>query len=375
MSNLSNNNIIGQQDVLERLLLLDEEGRVPHAMLFTGAQGVGKMAVAIEFAKHLLKKNDPNGNAEAMVERGSHPDLIFSFPFIRPTGTPSDRVITCDDFKTEWIEMLQDSHYFSSDEWLSRIVAENKQAIINVGESNALIQKLSLKSSQGGYKICIIWQAEKMNLDCANKLLKIIEEPPSQTVFILTTEHPEMILETIRSRTQLVRFKPLSPEEIAESLITKRHVDSDIAMKIARASNGSWLQALNIISGEGERQEFLAVFQTLMRNGYQKKVLELKQWSSSIASWGREKQKRFLDYCLMITRENFMFNFHTQELCYMTPQEEAFASKFSPFINEQNIIDFNNIYNTAIRDISRNGNSNIILYDMALKVIILLQRR
>lgn len=365
--------IIGQQDVLNRLFLLDKEERVPHAMLFVGAQGVGKMAVAIEFAKHMLKKYDPNGNAEAMVERGSHPDLIYSFPFVKPTGSNGE--IICDDFKTEWIEMLQDSHYFSNDDWLRRLSADNKQAITNVAESNSLIKKLSLKSSQGGYKICIIWQAEKMNTECANKLLKIIEEPPTQTIFILTTEHPELILETIRSRTQVIDFKSLSAEEIAQSLVEKRHVDSEMAMKVARASSGSWLQALNIISGEGERQEFLSVFQMLMRHGYQKKVLELKQWSSSITSWGREKQKRFLDYCLMITRENFMYNFHTPELCYMTPNEEEFATKFSPFINEQNILDFNTIYNTAIRDISRNANANIVFYDMALKVIILLQRR
>lgn len=345
-------------------------------MLFVGAQGVGKMAVAIEFAKHMLKKNDPNGNAEAMVDRGSHPDLIYSFPFVKPKGAGSSKEFTCEDFKTEWLEMIQDSHYFNNDDWLSKHSSDNnKQAIINVAESNSLIKKLSLKSSQGGYKICIIWQAEKMNPDCANKLLKIIEEPPTQTIFILTTEQPELILETIRSRTQLIEFKPLSDEEISAALIEKRHVDSSMAIKVARASGGSWLQALNIISGEGERQEFLEVFQVLMRQGYQKKVLELKQWSSSIAPWGREKQKRFLTYCLMITRENFMYNFHTPELCYMTPQEEAFSAKFSPFINELNILDFNKIYNTAIRDISRNANANIVFYDLALKVIILLQRR
>lgn len=365
-------NIIGQQDILNHLILLDREERVPHAMLFVGPQGVGKMAVAIEFAKHILKKHDPNGNAEAMIERGSHPDLIYSYPVVRPAGL--DRPAESDDYKTEWLEFLQDGYYFSHDEWLRKHSSDNKLAAISVGEGNAIIRKLSLKSSQGGYKVCIIWQAEKMNQECANTLLKTIEEPPSQTIFILTTEHPELILETIRSRTQTVVFKPIAEDILTEALIRMRSISPDIANKIARASNGSWLQAQSIINSDGERQEFLAVFQMLMRLGYKKDVLELKQWSSSIAAWGREKQKRYLEYLLMITRENFMYNFHEPSLCYMTPQEEEFAKKFSPFINELNIIEFNNIYNTAIRDITRNANANIVFYDLALKVIILLRR-
>ena len=372
MTDSTNSNIIGQQSIIDHLLLLDREERIPHAILFVGQQGVGKMAVAIEFAKHLLKKHDPNGNAEAMIARGSHPDLIFSFPVVRPAGL--DRPAESDDFKTEWIEFLQDGHYFSHDAWLRKHAADNKLAIISVGESNAIIRKLSLKSSQGGYKVCIIWQAEKMNQDCANKLLKIIEEPPSRTIFILTTEHPEQILETIRSRTQIIQFKPIAEDKLTEALIEKRSLSPDMARKVARASSGSWLQALNIINSEGERLEFLSIFQMLMRLGYKKDVLELKQWASGIASWGREKQNRFLDYLLMITRENFMFNFHEPSLCYMTPQEEEFAKKFSPFINELNIIEFNKIYNTAIRDITRNANANMVFYDLSLKVIILLRR-
>lgn len=367
-----NRNIIGQREVIERLLLLDREDRIPHAMLFVGPQGVGKMAVALEFAKHLLKKHDPFGNAEVMVDRGSHPDLIFSFPVVRPTNL--DRPAESDDFKTEWLEMLQDGPYFSNETWLQRHSSESKQSVISVGESNAIIRKLSLKSSQGGYKVCLIWQAEKMNIEAANKLLKIIEEPPTQTVFILTTEHPELILETIRSRTQRIDFKPIAEAEIAKALVEKRAVDESAAIRVARASGGSWLQALNIVSGSGERDEFHDVFRMLMRLSYAKNLVELKQWSEGVSGWNREKQKRFLEYCLLITRENFMFNFHDAALCYMTPAEETFATKFAAFINERNIIDFNNIYNTAIRDVLRNANSKIVFYDLALKVIILIKR-
>lgn len=369
-------NLVGQRAVMSRLLLFDSEGRVPHAMLFAGPKGVGKMAVAMAFAKHLLMKDDANGNAEAMFDRGSHPDLIYSFPVIKPKGIASEHKMESADFMAEWLEMLRDTGpYFSMEQWLEAMDAANQQAVIGVGESNSLIKKLSLKSSQGGYKVNIIWQADKMNQDCANKLLKIIEEPPSNTLFILTTEHPELILETIRSRTQLIDFKPLSEDELTEALTEKRALDSEIARKVARAANGSWLQAVQIISGNGERQEFLEQFMALMRLAYQKNVLELKAWAAGVHAWGREKQKRFLDYCILMTRENFMYNFHEPSLCYMTPKEEAFAAKFAPFINELNIKDFNSIYNTAIRDISRNANDNIVLYDMALKVIILLRRK
>ncbi len=367
-----NRNIIGQREVIERLMLLDREDRIPHAMLFTGPQGVGKMAVALEFAKHLLKKHDPFGNAEVMVDRGSHPDLIFSFPVVKPNGM--DRPAESDDFKTEWLEMLQDGPYFNNETWLQMHASENKQSIISVGESNAIIRKLSLKSSQGGYKVCLIWQAEKMNLDAANKLLKIIEEPPTQTVFILMTEHPEQVLETIRSRTQRIDFKPISEEEIAKALVERRSVEESAAKRVARASGGSWLQAMSIISGSGEREEFHEVFKMLMRQAYAKSLMDLKQWSESVSGWNREKQRRFLEYCLLITRENFMFNFHDESLCYMTPSEEAFAAKFARFINERNVIDFCDIYNTAIRDVSRNANSKIVFYDLALKVIILIKR-
>ena len=368
-----NTNIIGQRDVIERLLLFDKEERIPHAMLFVGPQGVGKMAVAIEFAKHLLKKNDPHGNAKSMLAHLSHPDLIFSYPVVRPNG--SDKPAESDDFRAEWTEMLKDGHYFSNEMWLENHASEAKMAIISVGESNALIKKLSLKSSQGGYKICIIWQAEKMNLDSANKLLKIIEEPPSQTIFILTTEHPELILETIRSRTQLIKFKPIAEEDLTQALISKRAIDADNARRVARASNGSWLQALNIISGQSERQEFLEVFISLMRLCYKTNVLELKQWCSSVCKWSREKQKRFLEYCLSITRETFMYNFHAPELCYMTIEEENFSKNFAPYINEYNILGFNKIYNTAIRDITRNALGNIVFFDMAMKIITYLRRR
>ncbi|MCF0202761.1 MAG: DNA polymerase III subunit delta [Bacteroidaceae bacterium] len=372
---MDTNNIIGQQDVLDWLIGLEQANRLPHAMLLTGPQGVGKMAVAIEFAKYLLGKNDPFGNARLMVKKGTHPDLHYSFPVIRPKNTPSEKKMESDDYKAEWMDMIQRSPYFGLSDWMAMMGAENQQAEIGVGESNALVRRSSLKSSQGGYMVNIVWQTERMNGECANKLLKLIEEPPEKTVFMLLAEQPEQIIETIISRTQPITVKPLPAETIANALMAERSLDEDIAMKVARAAKGSWLHALQIISGESERMEFFAQYYQLMNTAYHKNVAGMKDWSRLIYGWGREKQKRFLEYAVMITRELFMYNLHEPELCYMTPKEEVFAKKFSPFVNEKNIIIFNNLYNTAIRDISRNGNANMVLFDMALKVIALLQRK
>lgn len=206
---------------------------------------------------------------------------------------------------------------------------ENQQAIITAGESDALIRKLSLKSSQGGYKVSLIWLPERMNIECANKILKLLEEPPQQTIFLLVCEEPERLLETIRSRVQRIDVKRIADEDIRQALITQRGLNEENAQRVARMANGSWLKALEMLSVDSENEFFLDMFQTLMRLAYQRKVKDLKTWSERMAGIGREKQKRFLDYFLRLIRENFMFNFQEPELCYMSQREEDFAKNFA----------------------------------------------
>ena len=186
------NEVIGQEETKARLMQLMEEKRLPHALLFCGPAGCGKMAMAMAFASYLLTSTANNDNAkrnaEAMLAQWQHPDLHFTFPVIRPTGTSADHKMVSDDFAKEWHAMLMEGPYFSIDQWLSRMKAANQQAIIYASESDDIIRKLSLKSSQGGYKVSIIWLPERMNGECANKLLKIIEEPPQQTVFLMVSE-------------------------------------------------------------------------------------------------------------------------------------------------------------------------------------------
>ena len=359
--------VIGQNEAKERLMQMVKEDRLPHAIMLCGPTGSGKKALAIAFASYLL------GEDNAMVQKLEHPDLHFTYPTIKLPSMGGDHKPVSDDFARDWHDMIMnEGPYFSLDTWLSAIGAENQQAIITAGESDELVRKLSLKSSQGGYKVSIIWLPERMNIECANKLLKLIEEPPSQTIFIMVSEEPEKLLETIRSRVQRIDIKKIDEEDIKNALIEKRGIETEQAKAISRLANGSWLKAMEALMVGSENEQFLDMFILLMRLAYQRKVRELRKWSDNVAAMGREKQKRFLLFFIRMLRENFMYNFQQAELVYMTPQEQDFAKNFAKFINEANILPLYDLANRAIRDIGQNANAKIVFFDFALQIIILL---
>ena len=360
--------VIGQQDAKQRLLAMAEEQRIPHAMLFCGPTGSGKLPLALAFACRLL-------NNSPMLAKWAHPDLHFTFPTIRTKSMSNDHQPVSDDFIKQWRELLLQDPYFSFDQWMNAIGAENQQAVITGGEADELSRKLSLKSSQGGYKVSIIWMPERMNGTSANKLLKLLEEPPAMTVFIMVCEQPEQLLETIRSRTQRIDIKRIGDDDIEQALVNRRGIEPDTAHRIARLVNGNWLKAVDALSADSENQMFFDLYTMLMRLAYMRNVKELKMWSENIATFGREKQKRLLTYFLRMTRENFMYNFHQPELNYMTQKEEQFAVKFSPFINEANIISISELFNLAHRDISQNANAKIVFYEMAMKMIVYIMQK
>lgn len=369
--------VIGQCEVQERLMQMVKEDRLPHAIMLCGPQGSGKMALAVGFAKVLLSKSDETSmfgepTESPMLAKLEHPDLHFTYPTIKLPSMGADHKPISDDFAREWHELIMASPYFTMNEWLEQMGGENQQAIITAGESDELVRKLSLKSSQGGYKVSLIWLPERMNIECANKILKLLEEPPSQTVFIMVCQEPDKLLETIRSRVQRIDVKKIADEDLKKALIEKRGLADDMAQRICRMANGNWMKALEMLSSDSENELFLDMFQTLMRLAYMRKVKELKAWSEQMGSMGREKQKRFLEYFLRLVRENFMYNFQNEDLCYMTQREEEFAQNFARFINEANILDISSLANLAIRDIGQNANAKIVFFDMALKMIVLL---
>lgn len=376
--------VIGQNDAKQRLLQMVSEQRIPHAILFCGPEGSGKLALALAFASYLLGER-LNGEsllsnkalvpyAEAMLAKWQHPDLHFSYPVIRPKGTSSDRKIISDDFSAEWTRLISQSPYFSMEQWMTAMNAENQQAVIYEAESDDLNHKLNMKSSQGGYKVSVIWLPERMNLTCANKLLKLLEEPPLMTIFLLVSEHPEQLLETIRSRVQMFYVKRIDDESVEKALVERRGLEPDMAHRVARVAAGNWLKAMEELDAGNENRQFFDLYVMLMRKAYMREVKELKRWSDTISAMGREKQRRFISYMLKMTRENFMYNFHQEELVYMTREEENFSSKFARFINERNVIDMNDMLQRAYRDIGQNANPKMVFFNMALKTIILLRR-
>ena len=371
--------VIGQEEAKKRLKGMVADGRLPHAMMLCGPEGSGKMALALAFASYLLceRRSDADDSCGqcrqcAMLRKWAPPDLHFTFPTIKlPSMSPEHKPVS-DDFAAQWRQLLASGPYFSLNQWMEAIGAENQQAIITAGESDELSRKLSIKSSQGGYKVSLIWLPERMNAECANKLLKLIEEPPSQTVFIMVCEEPDKLLDTIRSRTQRIDIKRIDDASIRQALMERRGLDADTATRITRIANGSWLKAVGALDADNENEQFLMMFQKLMRLAYSRKVKELKQWSEAMQTMGREKQKRFLAYFLRLVRENFAYNFMQPELNYMTQQEEDFARNFARFVNEKNVLQMNELGNRAIRDISQNANAKIVFFDMAMQMIVLL---
>lgn len=375
------------------------EDRVPHALMLCGPAGSGKKALAIAMACELIKHSTarpaaapsmfsmfgdepaaqepvPDANTMAMLDKLEHPDLHFTYPTIKTPSMGSEHQPTSSDFAREWNELLTTTGpYFSLNDWMEAIGAANQQAIITAGESDELAHKLSLKSSQGGYKVSIIWLPERMNLTSGNKLLKLLEEPPRQTVFIMVSEAPEQLLETIRSRTQRIDVHPIATADIEQALVSRRAIEPDVARRVARVSNGSWLRAVETLNTDNENRQFLDMFIMLMRLAYQRNVRDLKAWSDSVCAFGREKQRRMLAYFISQVRENFIYNFHNPELNYQTQDEENFSRNFARFINEANVIPISELFDRALRDIGQNANGKIVFFDMALQMIVLLLKK
>ena len=365
-----------------------QENRVPHALMFCGPQGCGKLAMALAFASYMLGERESapeelteeQKRTQAMLRKWEHPDLHFTFPTIKTSDMGGDHNPVSLDFIKEWKEMLlSQGPYVLISDWMQRMGKSdadfNKQAIITVEETDNISRELSMMSSQGGYKISLIWLPERMNIQAANKILKLLEEPPRQTLFLLVSENPELLLETIRSRTQRLDFKKIDNDSLEQALIERRALAQEMAHRIARIANGNWNAALEELDSGNENRQHLDMFIMLMRLAYMRNIHDLKKWSDVVATFGREKQKRMLDYFMHMLRESFMYNFRNPELSYMTQEEENFARNFARFINEANIIDISNLFEETKRFIAQNANPKIVFFDLALKIIVLLIRK
>lgn len=352
------------------------EDRVSHAQLFAGPEGSGKLLLAIAFAQYLNCKhpgpNDACGECSSCKRFAKliHPDLHFVFPVVK-TSKVSNPV--SDSYISEWRSLVLDKKYFNRNQWFEYLGAEKGQGLIYSQESHEIIKKLSLKTFEGKYKVMIIWQPEKMHLAAANKLLKMLEEPPQRTVFILVSNNAGEILPTISSRCQQLRIPRLSDSEIKDSLIAQQGMTADVAGKMAKLSNGSYVTAMEVVSQSEERGYFFSNFVSFMRLCYGRKLFELMTWVEEMGRQPRERQKNYLNYCLQMIRENYVMNLHEPDLVYLTPDEEGFSQNFAPFINDRNALQIAEELSLAHAHIEQNGNGRIIFMDLTLRLIMLLK--
>ncbi len=371
--------VVAQENVKQILRRQADGGRLPHALLLYGPQGAGKLPLALALSRYLLCQNPANG--EPCEECPSckmslgwvHPDMHFSFPVIKKKSTDEP---TSDDYLTQWREMLDGGNYFRPQEWLTRIGTQNQQMLLYVFESDLLRQKLSLRSSQGGRRVILMWLPERMNAECANKLLKLIEEPPSRTHFIMVSQEPEMVLPTIRSRAQHIYVPPLKQQEISEALQSRMNMDADDADYLAHLSAGSYTAALEqALDPKGDESEEFDFFVSMMRLAYTRKIKDMMAWSDKVARLGRETQKHLLQYFQRMVRESFVHNFQLQaELNYMTRAESDFAVRFAPFVNERNVTAISEELALCERDIEGNVSARMVFLDLIIKLTLLLKQ-
>lgn len=369
--------IIGQEEAKQKFILEVKEGRIPHAQLLCGPEGVGKLPLAIAYARYICctdkGENDACGKCPSCIKFNKlvHPDLHFVYPVVKKK---SGKDVISDDYISEWRSFILANPYFGLSHWLNEMGAENAQALIYAKESDEIVRKLSLKSSEGGYKVMIIWLPEKMHVVCANKLLKLLEEPPEKTVFLLISEAPELILQTILSRTQRLNIRKLDESSITEALQSKFGLQQQDAENVARLSNGSFVKAMETIHLSEDNKLFFELFVNLMRLSYQRKLREMKLWNEQVAAMGRERQKNFLEYCQRMIRENFIYNFRQRDLIYMSNEEMNFSSRFAPFVNERNVMGIMNELSEAQAHVEQNVNPKMIFFDFSLKMIVLLKQ-
>jgi len=370
--------IIGQENIKNHLIQTVNNGRISHAQLFIAPKGSGALPLAIAYAQYILCKNKESENnfgdesCNLKFEKLAHPDLHFSFPVAVNVKVKNHPVSNL--FLEEWRDFIKSTPYGSLFNWYQKLGIENKQGKIGVDEAEEIVKKLILKSYEGGYKVMIIWMAEKMNISASNKLLKLIEEPPEKTLFLLIAENEEQIIKTILSRCQVLHIKALSDIEIKDNLIQKYKLSEFDAMKIAHQANGDWNKAIRSLNQNDNEDIFEKWFVTWVRSAFRAKgnasvIQDLITWSDEIAKTGRESQKRFLDYCSHFFRQAMLTNYKADNLVLFEAQTTGFdIHKFAPFVHGGNIEDIHNAIEEAIYHIERNGNAKIILLDLSMQL-------
>ncbi|OCB77179.1 ATP-binding protein [Flavobacterium crassostreae] len=377
--------ILGQEHIKSHLTKSADSGRIPHAQLFIGPEGSGTLAMAIAYAQYILCTNSngentgPKESCNIKFQKLSHPDLHFAYPTVTTdTIKKSPKSI---DFITQWRQFVSENPYGGLLDWYAILGVQNKQGEIRVDDAQEILKALSLKAYEGGYKFMLVWMADKLNTAASNKLLKLLEEPPEKTIFILLSENEEDILQTIRSRCQILHFNALTEPILAQGLITRENVDPKLAAKIAHQAQGNYNAALHLIHQDSQDNPFEEWFVSWVRAAFKAKgnaaaIQDLILWSEKIAALGRETQKKFLEFCIEMFRQALMITYDATSLVYYEPKVPKFKlENFAPFVNGNNILEIFNEISSATYHIERNGNAKIILTDLSIKLTRLIHKK
>jgi len=377
--------ILGQEHIKNHLTQSANLGRIPHAQLFIGPEGSGTLPMAIAYAQYILCGNTNGENqgenqaCNLKFSKLSHPDLHFAYPTVSTESVKTKPKSI--DFISEWRTFFTQNPYGGLFDWYAILGVQNKQGEIRVDDATEILKSLSLKSYEGGYKIMIVWMADKLNIAASNKLLKLLEEPPEKTVFILISENEEDIIQTIRSRCQILHFNGLSDAVISDALVEREKIESKLATKIAHQAQGNYNAALHLLHDDSDEYPFEEWFVTWVRAAFKAKgnaaaIQDLIMWSEKIASLGREPQKKFLQFCLEMFRQALLLNYEAPSLVYFEPKVDKFQlQNFAPFVNGNNIHDIFSELSDAMYHVERNGNAKIILTDLSIKLTRLIHKK
>lgn len=361
--------VIGHHALKQRLIQGVNDSRISHAQLFLGQEGSGNLALALAYCQYISCKNptetDSCGSCSSCKKHAKlqFADLHFSFPIFNKKSEGS----VSDEFLSEWRSAIKSTAYLDATYWRDQLDAENKQLIITAKEAGNIVKKLSLKSYEGGYKFMIIWLPEYMRPEAATKLLKIIEEPPPKTIFILVANHQDNMLSTILSRTQLLKVPRLADADVRSALIAKAGVTSNDKLDtLVQMADGNYFNAWKQI--QAADLGYFDSFSTWMRFCYSRDTAGLLGWTNQMHSIGRENLKQFLDYSLHMFRQCLVRNYTGGQITRLAQAEEAFADKFARFINDRNIQELIAEVEEAHRDIGRNGYAKLVLFDLSIAI-------
>ncbi len=362
--------IVGQEKIKNNLIQNVNNNRISHACLFAEHEGRGALGMAFAYARYIncneRGQDDSCGQCAACLKFNKiiHPDLHIFFP----TAPAKDNdKSNSKSYINKFREAILDSHYMSLSKWYEHIAIEKKQAIINVQDCNEIIRLASIKTYESKYKIFVVWMAEKLQYNAAPKLLKIIEEPYDHTIFIFITHDPHQLPETILSRLQHIRFPPISKEEIKNALIEKYNCSNEVASNISFQASGSFTEALKL-SQLNQPEEIFYLFRDWLRSCYSLKPNEIFDHTEKIASFGREKQKAFLEFGLKIFNQCLLMNYNAIEPVKNFDEMSDFLLRFSKMVNHKNIIAMTKSFDDAINHIERNANGKILFADLSFRM-------